>query len=48
MDQQQAAEVLKKFEEQKLEQAAAFQQQAAESLVKHEQMKRKTTTSACV
>ena len=41
MDQQQAAEVLKKFEEQKLEQAAAFQQQAAESLVKHEQMKKK-------
>lgn len=46
MDQQQAAEVLKKFEEQKLEQAAAFQQQAAESLVKHEQMKKEKQQQA--
>ena len=33
MDQQQVAEVLKKFEEQKLEQAAAFQQQALNRLL---------------
>ncbi len=40
MDEQQAERLLAQFEEQKREQATAFQQQATESLLRHEQKKK--------